>query len=63
MSTIVGDYVPDAGGIIIGERRIDAALGRVHACRGVHMIHEEFPAAPTLSVVGNVSLGQLPASS
>jgi ribose transport system ATP-binding protein len=58
---LAGDYVPDAGEIVIGEKRYPHLTPVSARDAGIRMIHQEFPDAPTLSVAENISLGHLPA--
>jgi ribose transport system ATP-binding protein len=57
---LAGDYTPDSGEIVIGEKRHSHLTPISARQAGVRMIYQEFQDAGTLSVAENISLGRLP---
>ena len=58
---LAGDYAPDDGEIVIGDKSYSHLSPISARAAGVRMIYQEFQDAGTLTVAENISLGRLPA--
>ncbi len=57
MNVLVGLYRPDAGEIIVHDRRVEIHSPRDAAELGIGMVHQNFKLVPTMTVAQNIILG------